>query len=500
MSMVRSARFSRRLTPAVFTGLPNGALRSGILPLVVCVCLTLIGTEVWQLSQIHASNIEQSDIVSSNTARAMSEQAETTLQTADTIVGALVKQVEEEGTGPEALTRLHRLMTSLAVALPAIHEMGIVDSSGDAIAKSLKSNPAGLNYSDRAYFQYHATHTDHGAFIGARIQSKIDDTYSITVTRRINKPDGSFGGLAVASVSLDFFQQLFNRVQEGSGGLISLIADDNNILARAPPVAADVKESSTLGFLRQQPNDSRRPTSLYYQSHIDDVWRRGSYVHLAHFPVSTLVAQSQWDIQRSWRVELLTHGMILGCVVMVLMILGRHAMRASGALVTQATHDSLTGLLNRRAFDETIVREIRRVARNGQPLSIILIDIDHFKLYNDAFGHPAGDECLRVVARTIRSCLRRSGEFAARYGGEEFAVLLPGSTMSATLALAETMRLSLHSLGLAQASVLGGLVTISAGVATRTPGQACRGPGVLIQAADAALYAAKAAGRDTVQG
>jgi len=486
-------------TGSSLAGLRNGTLRNGILGLIVCVCGTLIGTEVWQLSQVYQGNIEQADIVSSNTARAMAEQAETTLQTADTVVAALVKQVEEEGTGPEALTRFYRLMTSLAEALPAIHEMGIVDSRGDAIAKSLKPNPHGLNYAEREYFRYHATHADRGPFVGTRIQSKIDGTYSITMTRRINNPDGTFGGLAVTSISLDFFQQLFNRVQARSGGVVSLVADDGTILARSPSVGSDVKENPSLGSLRRRPNDVHRTRSLSYQSGLDGVRRRGSYEHLVRFPVSTLVSQSEWDIQRSWRTELITHAVILGCVIIFLLILGRQAINASRMLARQAMYDGLTGLPNRSAFDETIEREIRRMARSGQPISVILIDIDHFKSYNDCFGHPAGDECLRMFAWTIEGCLRRSGEFAARFGGEEFAVLLPGSDTEGALALAETMRLAVRSIAIKHAHSLGGVVTFSAGVATATPGPIGEGPQKLVGIADAALYAAKAAGRNTVQ-
>jgi diguanylate cyclase (GGDEF)-like protein len=478
--------------------LRNGPLRNGILGLIICACATLIGTEAWQLSQVHRANIEQTDIVSSNTARAMAEQAETTLQTADTVVATLVKQVEEEGTGKEALTRFYRLMTSLALALPAIHEMGIVDSQGNAIAKSLKPDPHGLNYSEREYFRYHATHADRGPFIGARIQSKIDGTYSITVTRRINNPDGSFGGLAVTSVSLDFFQQLFNRVQARSGGVISLISDDDTILARSPNLGPDKKKGTKLSDLRHA-RDDPSSGSLFYVSGSDGVRRRGSYDHLSHFPVSAWVSQSEWDIQRSWRTEMITHAIILGCVMTVLLTLGRQAMTVSRMLSRQAMHDGLTGLANRRAFDETLEREIRRAARSGQPLSVIMIDIDHFKTYNDCFGHPAGDECLRVVARTIQGCLKRSGELAARYGGEELVVLLPGSDATGALAIAETMRLAVRGVAIQQAPRLGGVVTFSAGVATCMPEQVGDDSQTLVRLADAALYAAKLAGRDTVR-
>jgi hypothetical protein len=103
-------------------------------------------------------------------------------------------------------------MTSLATALPAIHEMGITDGQGNAIVKSLVANPVGLNYSERGYFRFHATHPDRGPFIGARIKSKIDGTYASTVTRRINRTDGSFAGVVVTSVSLRFFEHLFEQM------------------------------------------------------------------------------------------------------------------------------------------------------------------------------------------------------------------------------------------------------------------------------------------------
>ena len=491
---LRPDAISRSVAP-----LRSGTLHNGILALLVFVCVALIGTETWQLWQVYRANIEQSDIVSSNTARAMAEQAETTLQTADTVVATLVKQVEEDGTSPEALSRFYRLMTSLAVALPAIHEMGVVDSKGNAIAKSLKPDPHGLNYADREYFHYHATHPDQGPFIGARIQSKIDGTYSITVTRRINNPDGTFGGLAVTSVSLDFFQQLFSRVQAKSGGIISLVADDNTTLARSPPAEPGVHESPDLDNVRRRLDDDHSSRRLSYVSGVDGVWRRGSYEHLSHFPMSTLVSQSEWDVQRSWRTELITHAIILACVMFALIIFGWQAFLASRMLATLAMYDGLTGLPNRRALDETMELEIRRGARSGQRLSIILIDVDHFKSYNDCFGHPAGDDCLRVIARTIQGCLRRSGEFAARFGGEEFAVLLPGSDQAGTFALAETIRRAVIAAAIQHSVNRGGVVTVSAGVGTVMPGRNSEDSQMLVRIADTALYAAKAAGRNTVQ-
>jgi diguanylate cyclase (GGDEF)-like protein len=427
----------------------------------------------------------------------MAEQADTTIKTADTVAATLVERIEAEGIGPESRVRFYHLMTSLAAALPAIHEMGITDSHGNAIVKSLVADPHGLNYSEREYFRFHATHNDRGPFIGQRIKSKIDGTTNITVTRRYNGPDGSFGGVVVTSVSMTFFQHLFDQIQAKSGGVVALFADDGSILARSPPAQNGIDRVS--GYLEQQMLAHPSSGSLGYVSGIDTVRRYGSYQHLSQFPLAVVVSQSEWDVQTTWRAELRTHALILTCVLVVVVVLGGRAIRATRKLNAQAMQDGLTGLANRRSFDETLAREFRRAERSGHPVSVIMIDRDHFKDYNDSNGHPGGDECLRVIARTIQGCLRRGGDLAARYGGEEIVAILPGSDTQRACTLAETMRLAVRSLALPQASGIGGIVTFSAGVATYVPEGSADQSRSLVEHADAALYEAKAGGRDTVK-
>lgn len=172
--------------------------------------------------------------------------------------------------------------------------------------------------------------------------------------------------------------------------------------------------------------------------------------------------------------------------------------RRTDALTRLATMDGLTGIPNRRAFDQALAQEIRRLSRGTAPLSLVLIDVDHFKRYNDFYGHQAGDDCLRAVAATLAGSVRRAGELAARYGGEEFAILLPGSDVDTAMGLAEKARSLIVGLGLTHAARPDGShVTISAGAATLGPAQP-GDPATLIGAADQALYRAKAAGRNRV--
>lgn len=167
------------------------------------------------------------------------------------------------------------------------------------------------------------------------------------------------------------------------------------------------------------------------------------------------------------------------------------------ALLRLATLDGLTGIANRRAFDGALAQETLRLAQGGAgPLSLVLVDVDHFKRFNDFYGHQAGDDCLRAVAGALSGGVRRNGEVAARFGGEEFAILLPGHDPSAALVAAERLRRTVAGLSLPHAARPDGdLVTISAGAATLAePGESAD----LIAAADQALYRAKSSGRNRV--
>ena len=161
-----------------------------------------------------------------------------------------------------------------------------------------------------------------------------------------------------------------------------------------------------------------------------------------------------------------------------------------------SSQDGLTGIANRRIFDEFIDKEWMRAAREKQPISLILIDIDHFKLYNDNYGHQGGDDCLRRVAQALASTVRRPGDLVARYGGEEFAVVMPGTDAEGAASIADALRSRIEELHLRhEFSTTADHVTISLGVATMVPDGSQQAE-VLVAAADKALYEAKESGRN----
>lgn len=175
-------------------------------------------------------------------------------------------------------------------------------------------------------------------------------------------------------------------------------------------------------------------------------------------------------------------------------------------LESQANTDRLTGLANRRLLDVHVGKELRRMQRHlrvGQPIglmSVVVIDVDHFKLYNDTYGHTAGDQCLRDVAQAIRGCIARPGDLACRFGGEEFVLVLPETNEAGALVVAESVRARIERLAHPHASSpVTGVVTVSAGAATMEVGQGLQIE-QLIELGDQALYAAKRQGRNRVVG
>ncbi len=170
-------------------------------------------------------------------------------------------------------------------------------------------------------------------------------------------------------------------------------------------------------------------------------------------------------------------------------------------LEQQSQIDGLTQIYNRRYFDEYLDREILRSRRAKTPLSILIGDIDHFKPYNDHYGHQAGDDCLKLVAKTLQELLKRPGDIVARYGGEEFVVVLPNTDLAGAQMLGETIRAKIEELELPHAaSDVRAVVTISLGIGCWAAAEKEITANQLLESADQALYRAKSAGRNQVVG
>ena len=219
------------------------------------------------------------------------------------------------------------------------------------------------------------------------------------------------------------------------------------------------------------------------------------------------VKQNQWgelvaEIHQSdrawqqWEIEFLQQLANQVAIAIHQSELYRQLERANRELQELATTDDLTGVANRRQFEQVLNQEWQRLLREQQPLSLIMCDIDCFKAYNDTYGHPAGDKCIQQVSQVLQQATQRSADLVTRYGGEEFAVILPNTDASGALQVAQRIRNYLAALGiLHQSSPVSQSITLSIGVATKIPNPK-EAPISLVQSADNALYQAKAEGRD----
>jgi len=175
----------------------------------------------------------------------------------------------------------------------------------------------------------------------------------------------------------------------------------------------------------------------------------------------------------------------------------RELVATNDRLTVMASIDMLSGLANRRGFQSRLDFEWMRAQQYGSDLALLMIDVDHFKLYNDTYGHPEGDACLTKLGETLAGLAAETMGFAGRYGGEEFCLLLPNTTAARALEIGERVRQTVLGQALPHVTSLHQMVTVSVGVATTKPNDTQR-PGDLVEAADAALYAAKHRGRNAV--
>lgn len=485
---------------------------------VVLMCLSLTAEFVWNRWHARQEQLSEKQTATSNMARALAEHAENTVEVADTLLLGVVERVETDGTDAAALARLHRFLRS--ARLPQLYGVFVFDADGRQLVNSKAPAVSKLNGAVRAYFRYHREHPGRQPYIGQPVRSLSTGEWIITVTRRIERPDGSFAGVAVAAVNLQHFKHFYDSFDIGVQGAIFLALDDGALLVRRAQDETTNRQNIADGPVFRHYRANGPVGTAMLTARADNTERLYSYRRLDGYPMVVAVALSKREILAGWRAGTWANGGALVLVVATLALLGcrlirqlrirekltaqlREAKQALEArnqsLLALALHDGLTGLPNRRQFDAVLEAEFKRARRDGTSLALVMIDVDCFKAYNDLYGHPVGDDCLRRVGQAVSGARQRAADLAARYGGEELAVLLPCTDLAGAVAVAERMRQAVAGLRITHAGNAPGMVTISAGVAAFAPTMEGPTPQQLLEAADAALYAAKAGGRDRVR-
>jgi len=476
---------------------------------IVLVCVSVVGFNLWQLEYAKEREMQQAQVATTNLSRSLAQQAEDTFDEADIILVDLVDRLQNDGWGTVQVQRLQKLVAQHVIETHQLQGLFFYDRAGEWVLTSFGSKPENANNSDREYFQYHQQNVNLGPHIGKALHSRTTDDWVIPVSRRVNDEQGQFNGVVLATLKMKYFNDFFASFDIDRKGAILLAMTDGTILARRPFSDDVIGKSIAKGqmftdYLSQSVSGTAMVTSI-----LDNITRLHSYAQLEKYPLVVSAAISEEALLDGWQKNAIRSLIVIVVAVLANILFGvllvkqiRFGLQAEAKMrVAQASleklalQDSLTGLSNRRHFEQVLDVEFRRSGRKQTPVSLIMLDIDFFKSFNDTYGHYAGDHCIVAVADCIRGCLHRAGDLAVRYGGEEMAIFLPENDAHGTYALAERIRLAILALHIPHADNPEGVVSASLGCYSCVPSET-NTIVALIQRADSALYLAKKAGRN----
>jgi diguanylate cyclase (GGDEF)-like protein len=387
----------------------------------------------------------------------------------------------------------HLILFDHAATAKHFGAIQVFDAQGRLTIDAASLDPIAENRSGEEYFQVHRDNPDAGLYMSRPMLHRGAD--SIVLSRRITDHDGRFLGVVVGAIRVSYFHDLFARLTLDPGDTITVLRRDRTIIMRRP-FDPDIIGKSLAERKNWSADKLKEGASYAGVGPVDPTprlyVRSGStklFFVVVGKPLATILQLWHGEVVRIGAIMMALIVFVVGTALFLAREIGRRA-EAEDRLEELATTDALTGLRNRRKFDHAIDAEWRRASRNNTPVAVLMIDADHFKAYNDTYGHQAGDQVLVGIAICISDSVRRAGDCTARYGGEEFAVLLPGLTAVEAFTVAETIRLKVE-----QWSEQPDVTTVSIGVASLTPAAPMDWPD-LIEAADKALYAAKNNGRN----
>lgn len=596
---------------------------------VVLTCATILGVSGWREWAARDAVLKGAETEMANVARSLTQHAEDSLDLLDSGVIGVVTRLEMDGTEPATIAKLKNLLEARKKAMERVHSLAIIDDRGNWL-----TSPGTITstLSDDGFFRHHQLSPKREPHIGRPVKSLLDGDWVVTLSRRFNKPDGSFGGVVLATIGSKYLSHFYEQFEIGRNSSVALMHGEGLIVARNPSNEKFVGRGVADAPLFRDASLQRPSGAYHFKSPLDGAARVSFFKRSGRYPLVLLATVDKDELLAPWRAAAISRMLYVLALVMLIAVIGavlvrqlQRGQRMAAALIEKEAHfrllaegssdmvtriglderlryvspssarvvgwranqligtpalagiheedrphvqaivdamkrgekeearvtyrnthrtntevwlestmrvtrkdngkvdgvvaisrditeqkkletrletlaieDGLTGLANRRRFDERLSEEWARAYRDRSSLALLMIDVDHFKAYNDEYGHPAGDACLRVVAQVIAAEMKRPGDLAARYGGEEFAMLLPSTDAAGCARIGERIRKAIRAAGLVHTSNhASGYVTASLGGATCRPAlERTAGVGTLIEAADQALYAAKEAGRD----
>lgn len=465
----------------------------------------------WVLLDARQNAWNSASQASNNLLLALDRDIERNINIFDLSLQGAIEALAEPGINNSAPGVRHHALFDASATAEDLNSILVLNEKGDVVEDATSLVPHNLNLADRDYFDFQKNHPEAGLYVSRPFQSRLrPGDWTISISRRLPTADGHFAGVITGGLRLDYFRQLFENLQLGQSGTITLLRTDGHIIYRYPYAEGDIDRDLSKG-------DSFKPVigseagQYVAIAQSDRVERFYTFRRLGNLPLILSVNRSVSDIFAEWRQKALIIGatltLLCGAAMTASLLFRRELLRrvateqalkqVAEELATLASTDSLTGLMNRRTFDGRLETEGRRAARERQALSVLMLDVDHFKSYNDRNGHPEGDRALRSIADCIRQIVRRPADVIARYGGEEFIVILPNTSTEGAVAVGESIRETVAALRIANADRVRQLLTVSIGIATCNPA-AGENISSIVKMADAALYRAKRLGRNCV--
>ena len=490
-------------------------IRLVMLLLLVIGC-SLTSLTIWKVLSSRDRALAEVNIHGLNLTQALTTYTEGIVRQSSLLLLGLVERLETEGSGPAQIQRISALIGRQQPLMPQLSGITVYDHQGRWLMSSNRPIPQGANSSDRAYFIHHRDDPSREPFIGPPIRSRANQEWVVTVSRRFNDAQGKFAGVVAVTLGVENFLRVFGKLDVGQEGAIGLSYADGTLLVRYPFREQDMGRNFSKSPIYTQYLVDQTVGTAAYTSSLDGVERLYAFRKSETLPLITTVALGKHEALAAWRIEaalsavvvaglLGLTGLIGGFLILdirrrtaaeeALRVAQQQLLDSNRQLAQLAKKDALTGLANRRCFDETLALEARRAQREGTSLALLMIDIDHFKRFNDACGHVAGDACLQAVSTLLETSVRRPSDLVARYGGEEMAIIMPTTDNEGAVVVARRILERLQHENLRHPSSPLGYVSVSIGIAAGRGSRLEPALG-LIEAADAALYRAKAAGRN----
>ena len=487
------------ITPPSFF---KARLALGATALVICTA-ALIALASYQ-SRLQYE--EQARVTTQNLTRTLEAAIGGTLDKANLALAHLIDEyARQRAQGSVDAQAMMDLIAMESAHHAYLEDLRLADAQGNVMFDRDSRAGQRLSLADRSYFLRLRQNPQLGTLLSKPLRSRIDNKLVVVLARAIVAKDGRFDGVALAIISVANLSQALNQLEIGEKGYATLRDEDLGIIARYPEpigIGAVTGDSTVSLQLRELVQSGRPAGSIHVVTPFDGVERIASFRRIANYPLYLVVGLAASDYLREWRVVTLANALLaalLAALTAVLAWMLHHSrqreMLTLEILRKQARSDFLTELNNRRCFLELAEAELARTVRYGGALSMLMIDIDHFKAVNDRFGHKCGDLVLKALARIFRDTLREV-DIVGRIGGEEFAILLPATDGAQALDVAERLRQIIAD---SEVKFDGGgstSFTVSVGIATLS--ERDNSVDTLLSLADRAMYQAKQTGRNKV--